>query len=146
MLRVVVLAISGVVLVASCMPSAESEAEGITQGVIEAEQSVSDESAEPTCKCHGQPATICGKLRSEVIPGTDDDDIINGRGGRDVVHGGAGDDTICGGGGGDVLYGDDGDDTIYGGPGNDYIDGGDGYDTCYRGGPNNTVVNCEVVI
>ena len=49
-----------------------------------------------------------------------DEDIIDGRGGDDVIYGHDGNDTIFGG---------DGDDLIHGGEGGDRIDGGTGVDT-----------------
>jgi serralysin len=90
------------------------------------------------------------------IPGTENDDTLNGTndadqilgfggndrlfgfGGDDAIQGGAGDDRLEGNEGNDGLWGDAGRDELYGGAGNDtlhiglggdHLDGGDGVDT-----------------
>jgi VCBS repeat-containing protein/ELWxxDGT repeat protein len=67
---------------------------------------------------------------SEVLIGTNGDDVINGNGGYyDALYGMGGNDIINGGDGVDWIRGGDGDDTLYGGKGNDRYDGGAGADT-----------------
>jgi Ca2+-binding RTX toxin-like protein len=60
---------------------------------------------------------------------SDDDDEINGYGGRDEINGGGGNDAIDGGSASDLLFGGAGDDNIAGAEGNDTVDGGEGRDT-----------------
>ncbi len=66
---------------------------------------------------------------SDVILGSDADNVLDGRGGSDLIRGGDGNDTVLGGGGADALFGDDGTDLINGGYGDDVMTGGDGSDT-----------------
>lgn len=71
-------------------------------------------------------ATINGTSLGETLTGTEDDDIIDTRGGNDVAYGLGGNDS---------LFGEDGNDTLDGGEGNDQLDGGDDNDSLYgRGG------------
>ncbi len=65
---------------------------------------------------------------SNLIIGTDGDDVIVGTDGNDIIYGGLGDDAITGGLGDDELYGEAGDDSLAGGAGNDYLSGGEGND------------------
>jgi Ca2+-binding RTX toxin-like protein len=71
--------------------------------------------------------------RADNIVGTQGDDIINSKGGRDIMHGRRGNDTLSGGAKGDFLFGGAGDDTLNGGPGNDKLYGGKGVDTLNGG-------------
>ncbi|MEM7709319.1 MAG: hypothetical protein AAF264_00895 [Pseudomonadota bacterium] len=64
-----------------------------------------------------QPAT----QNADKIGGGEQDDVINGEGGRDELHGGYGDDVLRGGGGNDTLDGGRGSDLLFGGQGNDLI-------------------------
>ena len=74
-------------------------------------------------------ATIIGTGAKDVIdaattvPGqslpTDEDDTINGAGGKDTIRALGGNDTVYGGAGGDKLDGGLGADVMYGGSGND---------------------------
>jgi Ca2+-binding RTX toxin-like protein len=76
---------------------------------------------------------------TEVLFGSEGNDVVNGnggfydaifgRGGDDELHGGDDFDNIRGGSGDDKLYGDEGDDTLRGDVGNDTLDGGNGNDT-----------------
>ncbi|NQV06733.1 trypsin-like serine protease [bacterium] len=90
--------------------------------------------------CAGQPATILGTGKSDVIVGFAGFDEIDGRGGndiicagpgRDIVMGGPGDDLIFGNSGSDVLDGGSGDDEVHGGQGADQITGSAGVDYLY---------------
>ena len=76
---------------------------------------------------------------TELVRGTEGDDVISGNGGfRDYIYGLGGDDTILGsdetidvlraGPGDDQLYGFAGDDRLQAGTGDDLLDGGDGFD------------------
>jgi Ca2+-binding RTX toxin-like protein len=82
-------------------------------------------------------STITGTGDSDLLLGTDGDDVIEGGDGKDILLGFHGDDTIRGGGGNDsisgydgddILEGGDGDDTFSAGRGDDLIDGGEGND------------------
>lgn len=66
--------------------------------------------------------------QSNVILGSNYNDLIRAGDGDDCVEGGPGDDTLNGEAGNDRLYGGPGDDLIYGGPGNDSIFGEEGDD------------------
>ena len=94
---------------------------------------------------------------SEILLGTDDNDTIDGLGGRDFIVGGAGEDSIDGGAGRDyirggsgndnlsggddrdVIRGDTGNDTIDGGAGNDLLTGDGGADSIDGGAGNDTI-------
>ena len=69
-----------------------------------------------------------GADSTEVIVGTQFDDVIHARGGDDTVYGEGGNDIIYGENGIDRLYGGDGKDYIYGGDGAELTDGGAGDD------------------
>jgi trimeric autotransporter adhesin len=82
-------------------------------------------------------ASATGTESSDLLFGTDGDDIVEGLAendqlfgfhGDDVLRGGDGNDTINGYDGDDVLEGGAGDDTFIAGRGDDLIDGGDGND------------------
>lgn len=57
--------------------------------------------------------------------------VVIGTEGNDVLEGGSGDDVLCGLGGDDVLRGGSGNDILVGGPGNDRLEGGSSNDTLY---------------
>jgi Ca2+-binding RTX toxin-like protein len=76
---------------------------------------------------------------AEPYEGTDEDDLIDGKGGGDYINGKGGNDIICGGPGndtihgdgdgskgpaGDVVFGEEGLDTLYGDEGDDLLIGG----------------------
>ncbi len=63
-----------------------------------------------------------GGSGSQVVVGTD---------GNDVLEGGSGDDVLCGLGGDDLLRGGSGNDILVGGPGTDRLEGGSNNDTLY---------------
>ena len=54
--------------------------------------------------CGGQRATCVGTAGSDLILGTDENDVIVAGRGNDVVHGDAEDDTVCGGPGNVYFY------------------------------------------
>lgn len=72
-----------------------------------------------------------GTAASEVMTGTEFDDILYGKGGADTLNGLAGDDTLFGGKGKDVLNGNGGDDELMGGKGGDVLKGGKGSDILF---------------
>ncbi|MBF2050364.1 MAG: hypothetical protein IGS54_23870 [Elainella sp. C42_A2020_010] len=78
------------------------------------------------------------------IPGTIDDDDLNGTEFSDIITGEAGNDTLDGGTGGifdaDFLYGNAGNDRLFGNEGNDYLDGGDNRDTLVGDNGNDIIV------
>jgi Ca2+-binding RTX toxin-like protein len=71
---------------------------------------------------------IDGRGGDDVLQGFGGNDTFNGRGGSDRIFGGTGNDLIVGDTEGDQLYGESGNDTIYGDAGGDYIDGGSEFD------------------
>ncbi|MCX7646159.1 MAG: cadherin-like domain-containing protein [Rhodobacteraceae bacterium] len=73
------------------------------------------------------------RVTENELSGTEGDDLIVGRAGRDAIRGGAGDDNLAGLGGRDIIHGDEGDDNIAGGPGNDTLSGGAGDDVIAGG-------------
>ncbi len=73
------------------------------------------------------------------IPGTNNDDILNGTPDNDTINGYNGNDTIAGLGGNDHIWGGAGNDSIDGGDGDDEIDGGTGRDTINGGAGNDTL-------
>jgi hypothetical protein len=83
--------------------------------------------------CGGRTPTIMGTEGSNLLLGTNGDDVINGGGGADLIAGQGGDDVICGGAGPDLVSGGTGDDVIFGGAGGDVLSGGNGNDTMHGG-------------
>lgn len=77
---------------------------------------------------------------TNVIYGTEGNDILYGTPGNDLIYGLGGDDLIIGLGGNDVLIGGDGNDVIEGLEGNDLLDGGRGNDTLFGGDGNDLIV------
>lgn len=94
-----------------------------------------DQFAIPTecSNIEGLGAPIIGTNKSEVINGTNGNDLIFALGGSDKVTGNGGDDCIVGGGGSDKLLGNNGDDVILGGDGSDSIEGNNGEDMLFGG-------------
>ncbi len=66
---------------------------------------------------------------NDLILGLGGNDFVIGLGGNDVLVGGPGDDILEGGEGNDVLLGGEGDDLLFGGDGNDNVCGGPGSDS-----------------
>jgi Ca2+-binding RTX toxin-like protein len=66
---------------------------------------------------------------TESKVGTDRNDVLTGKIGRDKLSGGAGADKLSGNGGNDYLYGGSGSDKLTGGQGADDLWGGSGADT-----------------
>ena len=85
-------------------------------------------------------AGLMGTVDSDLLIGTDGDDVIRGHLGEDVLVGRGGNDVIRGQAGDDLLVGGDGDDTLRGGGGDDVLFGGLGVDTLRSGGGNDTIV------
>lgn len=71
----------------------------------------------------------CCPAGTNIIPGTPNNDTLNGTIGADCILGRGAQDTINGNGGNDFISGGDGNDTINGGSGNDGVFGGSGQDT-----------------
>ena len=76
---------------------------------------------------------IPGTPNNDIIQGLSGNDTLRGRGGQDLIHGGVGNDLLDGGEGRDTLNGAIGNDTLLGGPGNDTLIGGTGNDTLTGG-------------
>jgi len=77
---------------------------------------------------YGVTNIIYGTEGDDVLYGTAANDLILGLGGNDFLIGLGGDDVLCGGAGDDILEGLDGNDRLYGGAGNDLLLGGAGDD------------------
>ena len=90
-------------------------------------------------RCQGQLGTVLGGPfgqgpgETNIVSGTEGDDIIVGSLHKDQINGGGGNDLICGLPGDDVILGGAGDDTIYGQGGQDRIFGGSGSDEIWGG-------------
>ena len=103
----------------------------------------------------GEP--LVGEDKSEVLEGTEGNDLIIGNGGSDKLEGLGGDDCLVGGADSDSLRGGDGndillggestdtlrgeagDDKLYGGEGTDSLRGGIGDDEMYGGGGKDSI-------
>jgi hypothetical protein len=85
---------------------------------------------------YGTPGNdlICGYGGDDLIVGLEGDDVLIGGDGDDVIEGCAGDDYITGDWGEDKLFGGEGNDVICGGGDNDNLEGGAGDDEL-SGGP-----------
>ena len=71
--------------------------------------------------------------KTNVVHGTDGEDIMSGTAGEDEFAGGRSNDFLIGGGGNDTLKGEDGDDRLFGDDGNDTLKGGAGNDQLVGG-------------
>jgi hypothetical protein len=89
-------------------------------------QALTVRSAQPAQPAPEQPLAPCAPT-SDLIIGTDGDDVICAGAGNDIVYAGAGNDQVTGGPGNDVVYAGAGDDRVRGGGGSDslYGQGGD---------------------
>lgn len=85
---------------------------------------------------------IYGTEGDDVLYGTAGNDLILGLGGNDFLIGLDGDDVLIGGAGDDILEGVKGNDRLDGGPGNDLLLGGAGNDILC-GGPGNDSLEGE---
>ena len=83
---------------------------------------------------YGVTNIIYGTEGDDVLYGTAGNDLILGLGGNDFLIGLGGDDVLCGGAGDDILEGLGGNDRLDGGTGNDLLMGGIG-DDILCGGP-----------
>lgn len=84
-----------------------------------------------------------GGSGSQIVVGTEGDDVLDGGSGHDLVcglggddrlSGGAGKDTLVGGEGADRLYGESGGDTLHGDADDPVLDGGSGRNAVDRDG------------
>ena len=120
---------------------AVSEASGLLEALFSA-LDASDETVAQTVPTDyawlGVTNVIYGTEGDDVLYGTSENDLILGLGGDDFIIGLGGDDVLCGGPGNDIiegvsgndrLDGGTGDDLLLGGSGNDIICGGDGNDS-----------------
>src|SRR3989344_597246 len=82
---------------------------------------------------------IPGTNGSEILNGTPNSDLILAMGGSDVVNGGGGNDCIVGGTGSDRLLGGGGNDVILGGDDSDSIEGNGGDDNLYGEGESDSL-------
>jgi len=78
--------------------------------------------------CPAGTNIIEGTDNDDVLAGTPGDDCILGHGGNDRIDGRQGNDVLVGGDGGDVLVGAQGNDQLFGEGGSDELDGGAGDD------------------
>ncbi|MEM8790710.1 MAG: Ig-like domain-containing protein [Pseudomonadota bacterium] len=84
--------------------------------------------------------TIQGTSLTDLIGGTNRDDVLLTGGGVDVVFGSAGNDIIDTGAGDDYVFGGSGNSTIIGGEGGDNLNGGQGVNLLLGGVGNDTLV------
>jgi Ca2+-binding RTX toxin-like protein len=89
---------------------------------------------------------IDGGNLGDCLDGGDGADRLDGGTSDDILVGGPGNDTLIGGEGKDELYGGDGDDVLTGAQGNDRLDGGPGHDRCSGGQGTNHFTSCEVIV
>jgi len=89
-----------------------------------------------SARCDGATATIVERQKSNLIRGTDGNDVIIAGKGNDLVKSKAGDDRSCAGPGRDTIDAGGGDDRIFGKGGRDRVFAGDGNDFIF-GGPKN---------
>lgn len=82
---------------------------------------------------------IEGNNSSNVINGTNGNDLILAKGGSDKVDGKGGNDCIVGGAGSDKLVGGNGDDVILGGADSDSIEGNNDADKLYGEGASDSI-------
>ena len=87
----------------------------------------------------GIPAEFACYGVTNVIHGTEGDDVLYGTSANDLILGYGGDDFLIGLDGNDLLIGGSGDDILEGGSGEDVLDGGEGNDLIF-GGPDNDIV------
>jgi hypothetical protein len=120
---------------------AVSEASGLLEALFSA-LDTSDETIAQSVPTDyawlGVTNVIYGTEGDDVLYGTDENDLILGLGGDDFIIGLDGDDVLCGGAGDDILEGvsgndrldgDTGDDLLLGGSGDDILCGGEGADS-----------------
>lgn len=93
----------------------------------------------------GENEAILGTQEADLLHGRGGDDTISGLRGNDTLLGGLGSDLIVGGMGNDSLYGNEGDDRLEGGAGDDSVLGGDGDDTILGGDGDDTLVGASGV-
>lgn len=87
---------------------------------------------------NGNP--ILGTENSDVINGTNGNDLIFAFEGNDVVNASNGNDCVVGGPGDDIVHGSNGNDLLFGNEGDDRIDGSNGNDLIF-GGDGNDIIN-----
>jgi hypothetical protein len=112
---------------------AVQEASGLLQALLSAleatEADVTSPQGIPTWALQlGITNMIVGTEGDDVLYGTSGNDLILGLGGNDFLIGLGGNDILVGGDGDDILEGMDGNDILIGGPGNDILLGGSGDD------------------
>jgi len=76
---------------------------------------------------------IFGTQRSDILRGTNGNDLIFGFEGNDRIDSSNGDDCLVGGPGNDRIFGSNGNDVILGSEGDDYLDGSNGNDRIFGG-------------
>jgi len=92
--------------------------------------------------CWGITNVIHGTEGDDVLHGTPGNDLIYGYGGNDLIIGLAGNDILLGGSGNDILEGGDGSDALLADASNDILLGGSGNDILC-GGPGNDSLEGE---
>ena len=95
-------------------------------------------STETTVGITAEDCTVIGSNKSDILKGTDGNDVIcgfqgkdtiDGLGGDDIIFGGQGKDSIDAGDGADFVKAGNAKDQVVGGPGPDVLLGGNGRDT-----------------
>ena len=83
---------------------------------------------------------IDGDDSGGITQGSDADETIFARGGRDIIRAEGGDDLIFAGAGNDAVFAGDGNDIAFGGTGNDLMFGQNGHDILSGGAGNDVLV------
>jgi len=116
---------------------AVGEAEGLLEALYSAVERSSDEPTIPAIPseyaCLGVTNVIMGTEGDDVLYGTPEGDLILGLGGNDFLMGLDGNDVLIGGDGHDILEGVAGNDMLDGGNGEDLLFGGVGDDVLCGG-------------
>ena len=107
-----------------------AEAGGLLEALYSA---VSTRDIEQPVDRGGIPSQFACLGVTNIIYGTEGDDVIYGTAEGDLIFGLGGNDFLIGLDGNDVLLGGPGDDIIEGGAGNDILDGAEGFDLMFGG-------------
>lgn len=123
---------------------AQCSANGITYGApiigTEGSDIVNGTNGNDLIFALGGSDIVNGKNGHDCIVGGDGSDVLRGGNGNDIILGGAGSDSISGDNGNDSIYGEEGDDSLSGGRGIDMIDGGEGSDSLTGGNGADTLM------
>jgi serralysin len=119
--------------------------DGIVETSIAKTMTISTENIKQDLAIDTQPTegndVLFGTVNADIIDGKGGNDQISGLDDNDILSGGNGDDILSGGNGNDHLRGGNGDDILFGGNGNDYLIGGNGDNTLNGGAGRDILVS-----